>query len=116
MMMEVRGDSYLVCYDPERAAVVCEGVLDLRGKEGYGEISQLLELGVDAGDALVTLDLKNLEFLNSSGITTLGGFIIKLRDRQVGQLRVLCSNRYTWQSRSMRGLQKLMPAMALEFE
>jgi anti-anti-sigma factor len=113
--MEVRGAGYLVCYDPERATVICEGILDLRGKAGYGEIMELLEQAVAADSPLVTLDLKDLEFLNSSGITTLGGFIIKLRDREVGRLRIQCSNKYTWQSRSMRGLQKLMPTMQLDF-
>ena len=113
--MEVRGAGFLVCYAQEKATVVCEGVLDLRGKAGYGEILELLEQAVATDSPLVTLDLKDLEFLNSSGITTLGGFIIKLRDRGQGRLRVLCSNKYTWQSRSMRGLQKLMPEMELEF-
>jgi hypothetical protein len=113
--MEVRGTGFLVSHDPEKAYVVCSGVLDLRGKAGYGDIMHLLDQAVAVPDPLITLDLRDLEFLNSSGITTLGGFIIKLRDRGTGQLKVLCSNRYTWQSRSMRGLQKLMPEMELAF-
>jgi hypothetical protein len=113
--MEVRGTGFLVSHDPERAQVVCAGVLDLRGKAGYADIIHLLDQAVAAPGPLVTLDLQDLEFLNSSGITTLGGFIIKLRDRGEAKLKVLCSTRYTWQSRSMRGLQKLMPEMELAF-
>ena len=114
--MEVRGTDFLVSYAPERATVVCAGVLDLRGKAGYGEIMELLEQAVAAGSPTTTLDLQDLEFLNSSGITTLGGFIIKLRDQGVGGLKILCSDKHTWQSRSMRGLQKLMPDMELDFQ
>jgi len=114
--MEINGEGYDVRYDQGEATVICSGSFDLRGKEGYGEIVKLLGQVVDEGKPIMNLDLREVEFLNSSGITTLGGFIIKLRDKKVSRLCVLCSSKYTWQSRSMRGLQKLMPDMSIEFE
>jgi hypothetical protein len=114
--MSIHGEGYTINYEPEQAAILCTGILDLRGKEGYLEVSKLLEEVVGDGKPSITLDLRGLEFLNSSGITTLGGFIIKLRDKGGSSLRVLCSNQYTWQSRSMQGLQRLLPGMTIEFD
>jgi len=114
--MKISGEGFLVQYDPEQGLVICSGLLDLRGKEGYGPVSRLLDQAVEDVHPQLTLDLTGLEFLNSSGITTLGGFIIKLRNRGISALRIRCSSDYTWQPRSMRGLQKLMPDMALEFD
>ncbi len=113
--MEVRGEGYIVSYDSGSATISCSGMLDLRGKEGYGEILQLFEKVVEENPEGVVLDLRELEFLNSSGITTIGGFIIKLRNKGGSKLQILCANKFTWQFRSMQGLQKLMPGMSLEF-
>ena len=116
MAIQTKGDDYLVSYEQELATVLCTGLLDLRGKEGYADLSLLLDEVVKANHSLTTLDLRKLEFLNSSGITTIGGFLIKMRDGGNKALRVLCSDRFTWQSRSMQGLKRLLPEMSIEFE
>ncbi|MBF0201372.1 MAG: hypothetical protein HQK66_08670 [Desulfamplus sp.] len=109
--MEIKEENYTVRYDESGASITCSGVLDLRGREGYAEIVELLGRAAesDPPSGKITLDMKNLEFLNSSGITTLGGFIIKLRKKGDTKLTILCSNSYSWQPRSMKGLGKLMP-------
>ncbi len=109
--MEVRGDRFEIAWHCASATVRCAGTLDMRGKEGYRQIADLLDTaaGEIASGSSVTLDVKDLEFLNSSGITTIGGFIIKLRNKGGIRLGVLCSHIHTWQARSMKGLEKLMP-------
>ncbi|MEZ4529185.1 MAG: hypothetical protein R2941_25005 [Desulfobacterales bacterium] len=63
------------------------------------------------------LDVRELEFLNSSGITTIGGVVIRLRKKGGIQLLIQCSDKHSWQSRSMTGLQKLMPdSLEITFE
>jgi hypothetical protein len=109
--MQIQGDKFKVAYHAESVTVVCAGMLDMRGKEGYKEIIEMFERVVaeTVSGRTVTLDVKGLEFLNSSGITTIGGFIIKLRNKGEIRLLIQCSNRHSWQARSMKGLEKLMP-------
>lgn len=115
----LQGDNHRVSYDPTTATVTCSGFLDLRGKEGYKEIVKLLDTVAEQSPSAekIILDIRDLEFLNSSGITTLGGFVIKLRNKGGIRLMIKCSNKHSWQSRSMKGLEKLMSeGMELVFE
>jgi len=114
--MEIRGDKYSVRYDAEKTTFFCEGTLDLRGKEGYGKVADMMEKIVNEAPPLISLDIRELEFLNSSGITTLGGFIIKIRKKGLSRMKIIGADKYSWQARSMKGLQKLMPGMEQEFE
>ncbi|MBF0099895.1 MAG: hypothetical protein HQK77_03215 [Desulfobacterales bacterium] len=117
--MQVQGDKYTIVYHSETATVRCDGMLDLRGKDGYTEISELFTKVLDQIPLpkKIILDIRDLEFLNSSGITTLGGFIIRLRNKGGIQLLIQCANKHSWQLRSMKGLQKLMSeGLELNFE
>lgn len=80
--MQIKGEKYHVGYNPETSTIFCEGMLNLRGKDGYKDIANLFDQVVKQNhSAKITVDVRELEFLNSSGITTLGGFIIKLRKK-----------------------------------
>ncbi len=115
--MEVTGEKYNVSYDAITATIICEGIMDLRGKEGYHSVSKLFEDAIAKEPETVTLDIRKLEFLNSSGITTLGaGLVIKLRNKGASGLVIHCSRKYTWQERSMKGLKRLMPALEMKFD
>lgn len=117
--MRVTGENgeYSVTYDAATGTIKCEGMLDLRGKEGYQPVATLFENVVEAAPETITLDIRNLEFLNSSGITTIGsGLIIKARKKGASNVAIQCAKRYAWQERSIKGLSKLMPGMTLSFE
>ena len=117
--MKIREEKYIFEYNTDTAVITCSGFLDLRGKEEYAAIVELLGTvaALDSLSGRITLDMRGLEFLNSSGITTLGGFIIKLRKRGDVGLTILCSNNHSWQARSMKGLGKLMPkGLEIKFE
>jgi len=114
--MEIKGEKYNIAYDMENATIFCSGTLDFRGKEGYREMAALLEKAVNSESPRIILDIRELEFLNSSGITTLGGFIIKIRKKGASHLTIRGSKKYSWQARSVKGLQKLLPSMNQEFE
>jgi hypothetical protein len=59
----------------------------------------------------VVIDLKELEFLNSSGITMLSRFIIEARDRAGIAIYLIASNAVPWHARSLTNLQRLMPGL-----
>ena len=115
--MEVVGKKYSVRYDVEDAIISCSGIFDLRGKEGYQAIVDLFEEIINLQPAIITLDVRQLEFLNSSGITAIGsGLVIKVRNKNQSRLVIRCSSRYPWQQRSMKGIAKLMPGIELKFD
>lgn len=64
----------------------------------------------------MTLDLRELAFLNSSGISMLSKFVLSVRKKKGVQLVVLGSNDMPWQGKSLKNLEKLLPGVKLEIE
>lgn len=112
--MEIKTENYCICYDPATATVSFAGSLRLRGPEEYAPIAQLLGSVVDRSPRKIILNLQQLEFLNSSGISMLSKFIMGVRKQGGVQTIVQGSQSIGWQGKSLKNLQKLMPALELE--
>jgi hypothetical protein len=82
----------------------------------YDPITQLLDQVLAAKLPLITLDLTDLYFLNSPGITVLSKFVINVRERGKSQLVVISSPDIPWQPRTLKNIKKLMPGLQLEFK
>lgn len=91
-----------------------QGLLRLDGMEKYQSIMDFLLNGVEQAPTL-TIDLRELEFLNSSGISMLSMFVVKVRDRGDVNLIFKGSNKILWQTKSLKNLQRLMPSLILEY-
>jgi len=63
--------------------------------------------------AAIVLDLRELDFLNSSGITMFSRFVIEARDHAGIDLHVLASEAIPWHVRSLKNLQRLMPSLKI---
>ncbi len=113
--MEIKTDDYRIWYEPGSATVHFQGLLRLDGMEKYQSIMDVLLNVIDQLSAL-TIDLRELEFLNSSGISMLSMFVVKVRDRGDVQLTFKGSDQVLWQTKSLKNLQRLMPGLVLEFE
>ena len=114
--MEVVGKKYSVRFDSQTATICCSGILDVRGKEGYQPILDLFDAVIELQPEIITLDVRQLEFLNSSGITAIGsGLVIKARKKGHSRLVFYCSDKYPWQKRSMKGISRLMPDIELRY-
>jgi hypothetical protein len=59
------------------------------------------------------LHLRELAFLNSSGINTLYKFAIALRKRGGVKLTVLASSEISWQGKSLPNVKKFLPTAEL---
>lgn len=112
---KINGEEYTVQYDSATATIVFQGCLSLTGIEDFAPISDLLEATLDNAAPKLILDLRQLEFLNSSGISVLSRFVIKARNQSLTTLIVQGSDNIIWQKRSLKNLQRLMPAMELEW-
>src|SRR5690349_11169429 len=69
--LEVKDSDYCVRYHPETKTVTFQGELQLSGMNEYAPIMTLLDEVVNQEPPVLTLDLRELEFLNSSGVNVL---------------------------------------------
>ncbi len=113
--MEIQTDDYQVRYDADSATITCSGSFRLKGGE-YAPISELLGNVADAKPPRITLDVRELRFLNSSGINTLSKFVIRIRKLAASEVLVRGNNAYPWQGKSLKNLQRLKKDLVLEME
>jgi hypothetical protein len=111
----IEGENYRVDYAPERSTIQIIGVLRLSGLAEYAPVTELLNQALNAHKT-ITLDLRQLEFLNSSGIGMLLKFVIEARNKQDVTLNLQGSGTVPWQAKSLVGLQRLMPGINLVIE
>jgi hypothetical protein len=112
--MEIKTQDYCICYDPATATVSFIGSVRLSGPTDYVPIAGLLGSVADAAAPKIILNLQQLEFLNSSGISMLSKFIIEVRKKKRSQVTVQGSQFIAWQGKSLQNLQRLMPGLELE--
>lgn len=112
----IEGEAYRVDYTSETHTLRMEGSLRLSGAADYQPIAQFFEAVVESEPATLVLDLRELQFLNSSGISMLSKFAIGIRKKPGMEIIVKGSATIPWQGKSLKNLQKLLPSLQLEFE
>ncbi len=113
---QVQGDDYQVQYDSTSAIVDFKGEISLGGPKDYAPIVNLLNQVADLEPPVITLNLKELAFLNSSGISMLSKFVLGMRKKKGTQLVVLGAKKNPWQSKSLKNLERLLPGLKLVVE
>ncbi len=108
----ITGEHFTVEWDPETRTAALNGILRLNGLEEYGPIARFLSGAVPQGS--MNLNLRGLQFLNSSGIAMLSKFVIEIRNRKSVDLTILGSKAVSWQGKSLANLCKLMPSLRME--
>ncbi|EDZ94935.1 MAG: hypothetical protein ABWU14_02690 [Limnospira maxima] len=77
---------------------------------------KLLNDVLDIEPSPITLNLRELQFLNSSGINMLSKFVIKVRQKKNMNLVLLASSKIPWLGTSLKNLQRLMPSLEWEID
>lgn len=112
--MKIEGDGYTVTYQDGQVKIA--GKLSLM-LEDYTELEEFFKIIIESKPSALTLDLRNLEYLNSSGIKTICvGLILEAADVEGLRLKILCSNQYTWQKETIPTFEALMDEMEILFE
>lgn len=114
--MEINGDDYSVKFDDTSSSIIFSGSLRLCGTQGYAAVTELLDSVLEQDRELITMDLTELQFLNSTGITTISKFIIKTKNRGKTNLAIEGNSAVTWQRKTLKHLIRLMPSLTLEMK
>lgn len=114
--MEVKRDDYRVWYDPATATVNFQGLIRESQISDYKPLEELLEGVIAQKPPVISMNLQELEFLNSSGMTILSRFVIGVRNKKMIQLVVRGSQNIAWQNKSLANWQRLMPGLTLQYE
>lgn len=107
---------YQVSYDDDTKIIVCKGALRLNGMEGYQSIINFLGKVADKKPPKIYFNMKELNFLNSSGINVLSKFVIQVRQKKTVEMVLQGNKKIPWQGKSLKNLQRLMPRLELEWE
>ena len=113
--MVIKTDKYVIEYRKNERLVRMKGALRLQNKDESREIFELLTTAANQTTGLpLNLDMKELVFLNSSGISSLSLFVIKMRklDKDIS---VFGSEKIPWQKKSLRNFQKLYGKVEIHF-
>lgn len=94
-------------YNESESIMVFEGSMRLPNMKEYSIISEFLKEASDTSSDQLTLDLKELEFLNSSGITTLSLFVLNCKKAGNPHITVVGNTSIPWQEKSLSNFKKL---------
>lgn len=114
--LEIKGENFNIFYDSNSKVINFTGRVRLRGLQEYTVVFDLFDKVIEIDRDLITLDLQNLELINSSGIDMLSKFIITTRKKNTVQINIIGSNALTWQTRLLKNMQRLMPKLQYELK
>ncbi len=104
--MEETTAAYAVRVSRDFSKISFSGTLRLQGRQEYERIYRMLRYAAGKSGESLEIDLRELQFLNSSGISTFSLFIIEMRD--LGKKILITGNRMiAWQSKSLANFRRL---------
>ena len=114
--MKVEAEEYSIRFDEAGAKVVFHGAMRLRGPREYDDMKGLLRHALSFGFATLELDFSGLKFLNSSGLGTIGQFIVDARRAGTSRILLRGSHSHSWQARSLGTLHRIWGDVELKID
>lgn len=110
--MIIKTEDYTVDSSTLNKSII-SGTMRLPSPISYDEPFSSIKNGIEESTDTYEIDIYNLQYLNSSGITSIARLIIKARDLKKG-IKLIINNNIPWQNRSLSSLKNLWEK--LEFE
>ncbi|MGD1910531.1 MAG: DUF6272 family protein [Rivularia sp. (in: cyanobacteria)] len=114
--LEIKGEHFNIFYDSNNKTVNFTGKVRMRGLQEYTLVFDLFDKVLEKHGSSITLNLQNLELLNSSGIDMLSKFILTSRKKKTVEITIIGSSSKTWQARLLKNMQRLMPTLKYELQ
>jgi hypothetical protein len=114
--IQINKVNYRIHYDRSQEVITMKGSIRIHEQEDYREISDLLNLAQnECVGGIIILDLNELEFLNSLGITLISMFIINVRKDDKFKIKIQGSKSIYWQSKSLHNFKQLWDEVSIEY-
>lgn len=94
-------------FDAARSVMKIAGSLRLPSMSEYQKVRAFLDQAAGQAGARLVIDLRELRFLNSAGITTLSMFVLARKHEGRLHLRIEGSRAAAWQEKSLGNFHKL---------
>jgi hypothetical protein len=107
---------FMVSYDQAQHCVFFSGAIRLRTAADYDDLRSLLRGAIMGAEHELRLDLRELDFLNSSGIGALAHFVVEARKADRASIAILGSMARSWQSRSLATLERIWSKVVLTIQ
>ncbi|MBL8971156.1 MAG: iron-containing redox enzyme family protein [Myxococcales bacterium] len=114
--VKVEAEEYSIRFDEAAAKVTFHGAMRLRGPREYDDMKGLLRHALGFGFPRLELDFSGLKFLNSSGLGTIGQFIVDARRAGTSRLLLRGSHAHSWQARSLGTLHRIWSDVELKID
>ncbi|MEM7726164.1 MAG: DUF6272 family protein [Cyanobacteria bacterium P01_A01_bin.45] len=114
-LLEIRNESHVISYNSQTREVTFSGKVRLRGMDEYQKMLKFLNEIINTEISDLTINIKNLELLNSSGIDMLSKFVIGIRKSKSVQLTIIGSDKMSWQEKLLKNLKRLLPSSTIKF-
>lgn len=116
-LVKIEGEGYCIACNEQASVISFSGKLGLKAMDSaLDQMVSIFNRILDEEPPQITLNFRNLEFLNSLGISTISKFVIKVRNRKGIRVIIKASSDIPWQSKSLINLQRIMPGLALIWE
>ncbi|MBK7829680.1 hypothetical protein [Nannocystis sp.] len=114
--MKVEAEEYSIRFDQSAAKVSFHGAMRLRGPREYDDMKGLLRHALSFNFPQLELDFSGLKFLNSSGLGTIGQFIVDARRAGTSRILLRGSHAHSWQARSLGTLHRIWGDVELKID
>ena len=111
--MTVSDKEFSVTFDEAEGRMKFAGLMRLRSAKEYDDVKQMLRDAHALALPTLVLDFRGLEFLNSSGISTIGQFVVEVRKANRTKLVLHATAAHPWQSRSLGTIQRIWDEVQL---
>jgi hypothetical protein len=118
-MQQIKDEKYQVSYDSSNATIILDGSLLLNGASAYAPILDLLKQAAkEQAPKQLTIDIRGLKFLNSSGINMMTKFVMYVSDVEALELELIfvAWQHVAWQEKLVINLARLMPSLQSKLE
>ena len=114
--MRIESENFRVWFDETSGTIYFDGALRLANPLEYRGIRELMIGAYGLVIGKLFLDFRDLEFLNSSGISALCQFIFEAKKIGTTPIQLVGNEHTHWQKRSFGSLTKLWDKLEVTFK